>query len=354
MPNPKLTPSKIEYFQLNWDFFPGCRHYEQGKCPMKRCWARGCSRFKDPTFTPYLIPELLPAPLHRKKPAIIGVNFMGDLGGDWVNPEEKISLIYKNTNCSDSYRWSQTLQEWVFHVCRECPQHTFLFLTKNPEAWQKWGKWPDNCRVGATICNVRMFHTAIHALVQVEAQHKWLSIEPYLSPLRINRNLLPGLFRAAGIDWIVIGQQTPARTKTTPRVEDIRELVEAADCVGSAVWLKDNLATLLRQNNYNLYSFPDWAGKQIAVTGDHSLNPTNPHPNEPMRRLRQEIVRTNPNEPMKILHRNYPMEPRLLASQPREYSGCSFKTSCRKTVRCCDCDIYADAMSSAGEEEDEA
>ncbi len=93
--------------------------------------------------------------------------------------------------------------------------------------------------------------------------------------------------KEAGISWVVIGSQTkPTRH---PPIEAVKEIVQACDKAGIPVFLKDSLEPLLQQNKHNIYSFPEWAGKQIAVTGDHSLAPTNPHPNEPMRLLKQEL-----------------------------------------------------------------
>ena len=44
-----------------------------------------------------------------------------------------------------------------------------------------------------------------------------------------------------GLDWVIIGQQTPVRSSTMPKVEWIREIVQAADQAGIPVFLKDNL-----------------------------------------------------------------------------------------------------------------
>lgn len=216
-----LTDTKIEYLDFCWNFYPGCLHSEQGLCPMKRCWARGMSRFKDPSFTPHLTPEKLLEPLERKKPARIGVNFMGDLFGDWVNPEDKV-IIQQN---GDSH--SASLKEWVFWTIKQCPQHTFVFLTKNPSGLAKWSPFPANAWVGVSACDATMTYDALSD---------------------------------AGISWVIIGQQTPARTKTAPDVEWISEIVEAADTAAIPVYLKDNLKILLPINPlFRKKDTPDWA-----------------------------------------------------------------------------------------------
>ncbi len=45
----------------------------------------------------------------------------------------------------------------------------------------------------------------------------------------------------AGITWIICGAQTPYSSKTAPRIEWVKEIVEAADKAVIPIFLKDNL-----------------------------------------------------------------------------------------------------------------
>ena len=49
----------------------------------------------------------------------------------------------------------------------------------------------------------------------------------------------------AGIGLVIIGQQTPAKKATMPKIEWIQEIVEACDKAEIPVFLKDNLFDLL-------------------------------------------------------------------------------------------------------------
>lgn len=49
----------------------------------------------------------------------------------------------------------------------------------------------------------------------------------------------------AGITFVIIGQQTPIRKATMPKLEWVREIVEACDKAGVPVFLKDNLIPIL-------------------------------------------------------------------------------------------------------------
>ncbi len=49
----------------------------------------------------------------------------------------------------------------------------------------------------------------------------------------------------AGISWLIVGQCTPVKASTSPKIEWVREIVEAADKAGIPVFLKNNLSPLL-------------------------------------------------------------------------------------------------------------
>lgn len=266
-----LSHTGIEYVTRDgrqgygWNFYPGCLHKETGVCPVKRCWAESMSKRHDGVLEkapglpkgsldsfhhPRLVPELLLAPMLIKKPSVIFANPMGDLGGEWVDFSCLRCLsagqIGKVGLLSHERILCRSLREWMFLVMSKCPKHRFLFLTKNPKAWQKWNPWPDNAWVGATVCNQdSLMHTIYEpntGLRYLKAKHKWLSIEP----LKGNLGIKP--MELKGIDWLVIGQETPVKPETTPKIEWIKEIVEAADMAGVKVWLKDNMYDLLAGN----------------------------------------------------------------------------------------------------------
>lgn len=53
-------------------------------------------------------------------------------------------------------------------------------------------------------------------------------------------------FTESGVNWIIIGAQTPYSEKTAPREYWVRDLVGAADRACVPVFLKDNLMPILR------------------------------------------------------------------------------------------------------------
>lgn len=280
-----MNKTNIEYGDCSWNFYPGCLHKPQGICKVERCWAEGMSKRQRQDFhKPHLIIERLLEPLSRRKPAKILVNFMGDLFGDWIDPEQKVHSVMPLGKASIT----MSLKGWIFTTIKQCPQHTFLFLTKRPQNLQQWSLFPDNCFVGETLTGKEAdFYKRIEYLQNIEAKVKYISFEPLLSTTGYPERL-PSRFLFDGISWVIIGSQT--KPYNPPKIEWVKEIVDACDKAGIPVFLKDNLTPLLRQNNHNLYSFPEWAGTQFAITGNRSLSLV-PHPNEAMRKLRQEMPR---------------------------------------------------------------
>lgn len=147
--------------------------------------------------------ELL-APAKRKKPAVIGVQFMGDLFHGAV-PDKFITAAYMTI-------YSQT-------------RHTFLILTKRPtrmaerlntiyrdmETDQPYAAIAENVYHGLTICSQPEADEKIPIFLQVPGK-KFLSIEPCLGAINLSYQRLPLPEPAdewlEGIDAVILGGET--------------------------------------------------------------------------------------------------------------------------------------------------
>lgn len=156
-----------------------------------------------------------------KRPSRIFVGSTMELFGPWVK---------------------QWWLESIFGACRKFPQHTFIFLTKRPQYLDHWSPFPANCHIGVSVCNDKMLDVAVDKLEDIEAKVKFISFEPLLERLTLS---LEYAFYYSGISWCIIGQRTPPSVRTAPKIEWVRDIVEAADKAGVAVFLKDNLRSLL-------------------------------------------------------------------------------------------------------------
>jgi protein gp37 len=136
--------------------------------------------------------------------------------------------------------------ECVLETIKVCPEHRFYLLTKQPQNLKKWSPFPKNCWVGVSVTDAegnnplgRSIYTGFD---KIEATVKFISFEPLLADVRLDYRDLEW----AGVGWVIIGQQTPVKTSTMPKIEWVRDLVESADRAGVPVFLKDNMMPLLK------------------------------------------------------------------------------------------------------------
>jgi len=203
---------------------------------------------RDP-FYPRFWPERLDdlrtwTPAYMMSSRGIFVCDMGELFGDWV-PRE----------------W----QEKVFEAIKECSQHRFYLLTKQPQNLAKWSPFPSNVHVGVSVTNQSQYDDAIKYLKGIRAKVKFLSIEPLLDWADDSSFVLDWLIHG-NIKWLIIGAMTgsledikkmfmeypqltpmPWGKKWTlqPKIEWVEEIVKAADKAGIPVFLKDSLLELV-------------------------------------------------------------------------------------------------------------
>lgn len=163
---------------------------------------------------------------------------------DWLLGSTKYipdgSRIFIGSTMELFGEWIQ--REWlerIFQYCKSHPRKTFMFLTKQPQNLIKWSPFPENVYIGVTATDTYMAVRGLQCLDKIQAKVKFISFEPLLSQTCITASSL------SGIGWLIIGQQTPVSAETEPKIEWVREIVEAADKAGVKVFLKDNLKTLL-------------------------------------------------------------------------------------------------------------
>jgi len=171
----------------------------------------------DPTFYPNRVGE----PLKHKKPSTIFVCSMADLFGAWVPPE-----------------WIEQVLETV----SACPQHTFIFLTKNPARYAEF-ELPGNCWAGVTLTGEGPVREAamLQGLISAVPHRRYVSIEPLRA--RLDAGIIGMLDQ---VDRIIIGAQTgPGSKAHQPAPAWINEIVAAAGTAGIPVFLKSSLKTIL-------------------------------------------------------------------------------------------------------------
>lgn len=134
--------------------------------------------------------------------------------------------------------------EAVLYAIKKSPQHRFYLLTKQPQNLIKWSPFPRNVWVGATVTDADSYRWAMAFLSQISARIKFLSIEPFLSQFWLRDWEYQRPLKAT-LDLVIIGQQTPVKQSTTPKLEWIEEIAKACNRAGIPYFLKDNLAKMI-------------------------------------------------------------------------------------------------------------
>lgn len=173
-------------------------------------------------------PKRLDQPLHWKKPRRIGVCFLGDLldidvRADWIHA--------------------------VLHRTEMARQHTFFFLTKQPEKignvirnhWDTNGTRLTNCWWGVSICDQDDADRMIPELLKVPGK-KWVSFEPMLGgpvsffpwlPIRLYAPAKSGVT----FGWVVLGCESGPRRRPCPH-EWMIDVVRQCKAAGVPVYVK--------------------------------------------------------------------------------------------------------------------
>lgn len=183
-------------------------------------------------FQPTLHKHLLDQPTKWKKPKRIFVCSMADLFGGWV-PDGWIEMI--------------------FDVCRRNPQHTYLFLTKNPGRYCRMankGKLPKKSDMpylwfGTTFTNPddEYFASTFH--------NTFLSIEPIQSDFPYVKNPLC-------VDWVITGAETGnQKDKYVPSKESVLNIISSCYKHDVPLFMKDSLIPIVGEENMRR-QFPDF------------------------------------------------------------------------------------------------
>jgi protein gp37 len=233
-----MNKTKIEWADYTWNPVTGCTN----NCGY--CYARKIAhRFKGTShymngFEPTFHAERIFEPIDYKKPSRIFTCSMGELfiqnHGDWTSR--------------------------VFDTIRFCDWHTFQLLTKQPQNLKAWSPFPVNCWVGVTATDYTSARHAIDNLAQIKATVKFISFEPIKSvctniPIRFAKSL-----ELAGVNWLILGQQTPVSKKTTPHINWVSNIEASANIANIPIFEKNNLRGLL--NSTMIQQFPQERNEQ--------------------------------------------------------------------------------------------
>lgn len=245
-----MNKTSIEYLDYSWNpiatrctpISSGCQncwHLAMAKRLAENRGLNGLTLSQREAYKgglPYLIERELSAPLRLKKPARIGVQFMGD-------------LFHKDVP------WGSQIK--IFETMANASRHTYFILTKRPEGMRQFlqgcedwdpSEWP-HVWLGVSCEDQQTADERIPILLQIPAAHRWVSIEPILGPMDLRRIVKqkevppdPELYINAmtkwdKIDWVVLGGESGPHARPM-KLEWARSLVNQCHASSVPVFVK--------------------------------------------------------------------------------------------------------------------
>jgi len=225
----------------SWNPISGCTKLSEGcrNCYAERMARRLAGRYGYPEmphhFDVTLHPDRLEQPLHWRKKRTVFLCSMSDLFHDDV-PFADIWSIWK--------------------IMRDCPQHTFLILTKRPRRMAKdipmfyhAGEKPlPNVWLGTTI-ELPEYSYRAEYLRQTPAAMRYISFEPLLSSFADYPGVLDGM------DQVIVGGESGPQARPA-HIDWARNLRDQCKAANIAYFYKQHGAWI-HQSQWASYNFQE-------------------------------------------------------------------------------------------------
>jgi len=225
------------------------------------------------------VPDALNIPLQRKKPTKFFVNSMSDLWHESVTDE-------------------QIAEIWA--VMQATPEHRYQVLTKRPQRMLHWiteywgGIWRasrnkilPNVWVGVTVEDQKSADERIPLLLQVPASVRFLSCEPLLGEIDIDRAMYPnggnstfgftdGFGEEAFLQWVIVGGESGHNARPC-NIEWIRSIVRQCQAAHVPVFVKQlGSVPIIRKytlEEYHAQKSPEFEFPEGTLFGNKTGDP---------------------------------------------------------------------------------
>lgn len=195
----------------------GCTAISEG-CDF--CYAEEASSelSKNPLYKNYAdefvvreVPSRLNDPKKFPEPELVFVGSMADL----LHFEQQGPYKKSDGTVIPGGRIRPEYFAQILQVCRETPQHEYMFLTKRPHQFVKHGNMfelPTNVTFGVTVESNKWL-TRIDWLRQIPAKYRFLSIEPLLEDLiKLEKYI-------QYIDYVIVGGESYGKPAENEEVQ---------------------------------------------------------------------------------------------------------------------------------------
>jgi len=156
---------------------------------------------------------------------------------------KKPKRIFVNS-MSDIEHWYTDWMQWTINKIKKYPQHTFMFLTKNPLVYKKYN-FPENCWLGVTITGKNDDYHSDEVFKSNPGCIKFVSLEPILGNDFTIRS---------EIDWIILGLETGKRNIFIPDYKLNKLFVDDCKKFGIPIFMKNSMSKLY---NNLIQEFPN-------------------------------------------------------------------------------------------------
>lgn len=254
-----MNRSKIEWCDHTWNPITGCRH----DCPY--CYARRMTaRFSGDVRLNLMAKKeysLVPAADGGADLYVLDRPMLNETGQPLVYPFGSEPTLHRyRMDTLDKLKMGNNIfvgamadvfgawvpDGWIteiFDICQRHPVHNFLFLTKNPERYERMdaaGMLPvgEGLWYGSTLTRPE------DSCFISDTHHTFWSIEPIHAPFRIGEKDEPSP------DWIIIGAETGRRKgKIVPCREWIEDIVRWCDRSKIPVFMKESLVGIVGEKD---------------------------------------------------------------------------------------------------------
>lgn len=142
--------------------------------------------------------------------------------------------------CSVADFWGKGVKaEWrhqVYKVIKQCPQHTFLILTKQPQRIREKKSIPSNCWIGVSVAKDKDWWRPATLCTKGLSNITFISIEPLME----KTDSVTSYFFLA--DWVIVGAMTgPSKHLFEPKKQTIKYIIRTSRRCKIPIFLKDNL-----------------------------------------------------------------------------------------------------------------
>lgn len=162
--------------------------------------------------------------------------------------EQKLRLIdnpkpytYLMTGMSDFADWTDEWKMKIFERIARNPKSHFIFLTKSPERIS-FDCDLDNVWIGVTVTRKSELNRIELLKKNIKCKHYHVTFEPLHEDM--------GEIDFSGIEWTVVGTETGKhKGKISAKPEWVNSIVEQAQRQGTPVFMKEELASIMGEEN---------------------------------------------------------------------------------------------------------